>query len=114
MSNDDEEQVIRNTLQELRHLDLKSDVPVVGKELREIILRQMELTHALFNRQHRDVLRQMELNRSFFERQHQDVNEMHSSVKRFTASSKRVEKLTMALIGLTGVLAVMTFLLIPR
>ena len=96
MSNDDEEQVIRNTLQELRHLDLKSDVPVVGKELREIILRQMEL------------------NRSFFERQHQDVNEMHSSVKRFTASSKRVEKLTMALIGLTGVLAVMTFLLIPR
>lgn len=88
MSNGDEEQVIRNTLQELRHLDLKSDVPVVGKELREIILKQMELTHALFNRQHRDVLKQMELNRSFFERQHQDVNEMHSSVKRFTASSK--------------------------
>ena len=114
MSNDDEEQSIKNTLQELRNLELKSDGPVAGKELREIILRQMELTRALFNRQHRDVLSQIELNRSFFERQHQDVEQMHSSVKRFTTSSKRVEKLTMALIGLTGVLAAMTFLLIPR
>jgi len=96
MSEDDDEKTITNTLRELRNLDLQSNVPVVGKDLREVILRQMELTHVLFDRQH------------------SDVEQMHSSVKEFTASSRRVEKLTFALIGLTGVLAVMTFLLIPR
>ena len=113
MSDDDDEKTITNTLQELRNLDLQSNAPVVGKDFREVILRQMELTHALFDRQHRDVLKQMELNRSFFDRQHSDVEQMHSSVKEFTASSRRVE-LTFALIGLTGVLAVMTYLVIPR
>jgi len=114
MSDDDDEKTITNTLQELRNLDLQSNAPVVGKDFREVILRQMELTHVLFDRQHRDVLKQMELNRSFFDRQHTDVEQMHSSVKEFTASSRRVEKLTFALIGLTGVLTVMTYLLIPR
>ena len=114
MSDDDSEQTIKNTLQELRNLDLQSDSPVVGKDLREVILKQMELTHALFDRQHRDVVKQMELNRTFFDRQHEDVDQLHSSVKQFTASSKRVEKLTFALIGLTSVLAIMTYLLIPH
>jgi len=114
MTDEENEQNIKKTLQELRNLDIQSDAPVVGKDLREIILRQMELSHALFNRQHQDVLKQIELNRSFFERQHEDVVQMHSSVKRFTASSKRVEKLTFALIGLTGILAIMTYLLIPH
>lgn len=100
-------------MQELRNLKLQLDGPVVAKDLREIILRQMELSHALFDRQHHDVLKQIELNRTFFERQRQDVNEMHSTVKRMTTSSRRVEKLTLALIGLTGVLAVMTYLLLP-
>lgn len=114
MSNGDNEQTIKRTLQEIKNLDLQTDTPVVGKDFREVILRQMELTHVLFDRQHRDILNQMELNRTFFERQHEDVDQMHSSVKSFTASSNRVEKLTFALIGLTGVLAVMTYLLIPR
>jgi len=114
MSHDDGEQLIKNALQELRNLELQTDSPIVGKDFREVILRQMELSHALFDRQHQEMLKQMELTRSFFERQHQDIDQMHSSVKRFTASSKRVEKLTIALIGLTGVLAAMTYLLIPR
>jgi hypothetical protein len=42
------------------------------------------------------------------------VQQLQEGVKQFTASSKRVEKLTLALIGLTGVLAVMTALLVPR
>lgn len=113
MSDEDSEQNIKKTLQELRNLNLQTDGPVVAKDLREIILRQMELSHALFDRQHQDVLKQIEVNRTFFERQHQDVDQMHSSVRRMTASSRRVEKLTLALIGLTGVLAVMTYLLLP-
>jgi hypothetical protein len=47
MSDDDSEQTMKNTLQELRTLKLQSDSPVVGKDFREVILRQMELTHAL-------------------------------------------------------------------
>jgi len=113
MSDDEDEQAIKSSLLELRNLKLETDGLVVAKDLREIILRQMELSHVLFDRQHRDVLRQIELNRTFFERQHQDVDELHSSVKRFTVSSKRIEKLTLGLIGLTGVLAVMPYLLIP-
>lgn len=83
-------------LEELRNLALHSDGAVVGRDFLEVILRQMEFSYTLSQRAHRD------------------VQELHQSVKRFTESSKRVEKLTLALIGLTGVLTVMTFLLIPR
>ena len=65
MSDDNSEQFIKSTLQELRNLELAANTPVDGKDLREIILRQMELNHALFDRQHQDVLKQMDLNRSF-------------------------------------------------
>src|ERR671925_961892 len=108
---DEEEQVFRRKLEDLRNIDLHSDISVIGKDFREVILRQMELTHALFQRQHQDVLRQVELNRSFFQRQHEDIEQLHASVKQFTVSSRRVEKLTLTLIGLTAVLAAMTFLL---
>lgn len=83
-------------IEELKNLEIQLDGGVIGKDFREIILRQMKLNHALS------------------ERQHQDIAKMHNSVKEFVASSKRVEKLTFALIGLTGILAAMTFLLIPR
>jgi hypothetical protein len=96
MSGDDAEEIIENTLRELRNLDLQSDSLVVGKDFREVILRQMQLNHVLSDRLH------------------SDIDQLHSSVKQFTASSKRVEKLTLALIGLTGVLAIMTYLLIPH
>ena len=93
---DEEEQVFRRKLEDLRNIDLHSDISVIGKDFREVILRQMELTHALF------------------QRQHEDIEQLHASVKQFTVSSRRVEKLTLTLIGLTAVLAAMTFLLIPR
>jgi hypothetical protein len=93
---DKEEESFKNKIEELKGLGIHLDWAVVGKDFREVILRQMELTHALF------------------QRQHQDVIELQEGVKQFTASSKRVEKLTLALIGLTGVLAIMTFLVIPR
>ena len=96
--------MVRKALQELRDLDIQSDSPVVGKDLREIISKQMELSSALFEREHKDLLKQMELNRTFFERQHQDVEKMHQSVKLFTASTRNLEKLTYALIGLTVLL----------
>lgn len=83
-------------LEELKNRPLQSDGAVVGRDFLEVILRQMEFAYALSHRQH------------------QDIQELHKSVKQFTKSSRRVEKLTLALIGLTGVLAVMTFLLIPR
>ena len=105
MSTDDEsEQLVRKALKELRDLDIQSDSPVVGKDLREIISKQMELSSALFEREHKDLLKQMELNRTFFERQHQDVEKMHQGVKLFTASTRNLEKLTYALIGLTVLL----------
>jgi hypothetical protein len=66
---DEEEQAFRNKLQELRNLGLNSDMPVVGKDFREVILRQMELTHALFERQHRDVSRQMGTIRKYWEKE---------------------------------------------
>lgn len=110
----DEDELFQNKLDELKNLVIQSDGAVAGKDFREVILRQMQMTHALFERQHQDVLKQMELNTSFFQRQHEDVDKMHISVKEFVVSSKRVEKLTFALIGLTGVLAAMTYLLIPR
>lgn len=96
MSNDDAEEIIENTLRELRNLDLISDSPVVGKDFREVIFLQMQLNHVLSDRLHKD------------------IDQLHFSVKQFTASTKRVEKLTLALIGLTGVLAAMTYLLIPH
>jgi hypothetical protein len=83
-------------LEEVKNLTLHSDGAVVGRDFLEVILRQMEFAYALSHRQH------------------QDIRQLHQSVKEFTASSKRVEKLTMALIGLTVVLAIMTFFLIPR
>ena len=109
---DEDEKIIGKALKELRNLNIQSDSPVVGRDLREIILGQMELSHALFDRQHRDVLKQMKLNSDVSEREHRDIAELHESVKLFIASSKRVEKLTYALIGLTGVLTAMTYLLI--
>ena len=94
--NDKEEEAFREKIEELKILGIHLDGALEGKDFREVILRQMQLTHALF------------------QRQHQDVIDLLEAVKEFTVSSKRVEKLTLALIGLTGVLAVMTFLLIPR
>ncbi len=92
---DQEEEAFRNKIEDLKNLEIQPDGAVVGKDFREVILRQMQLTHALF------------------QRLHQDVAQLQEDVRQFTASSKRVEKLTLALIGLTGVLAVMTALLIP-
>jgi uncharacterized membrane protein YuzA (DUF378 family) len=55
----------------------------------------------------------MKLNSDVSEREHRDIGELHESVKLFIGSSKRVEKLTYALIGLTGIiLTAMTYLLI--
>ncbi|HEX2557076.1 MAG TPA: hypothetical protein VHK86_02025 [Nitrososphaera sp.] len=93
---DEEEKAFRNTIEDLKKLEMQADGAVIGRDFREVILRQMELNHALFQRQHKDV-----------------VN-LQEGIKRFNDSSKRVEKLTLALIGLTGVLAVMTALLIPH
>jgi hypothetical protein len=93
---DQEEEAFRKSIEDLKNLEIMSDGAVVGKDFREVILRQMQLTHALF------------------QRQHQDVALLQEGVRQFTASSRRVEKLTLALIGLTSVLATMTFLLIQR
>jgi hypothetical protein len=109
---DEDEKIIGKALKDLRNLNIQGDSPVVGRDIREIILGQMELSHALFDRQHRDVLKQMKLNSDVSEREHRDIGELHESVKLFIASSKRVEKLTYALIALTGILTAMTYLLI--
>lgn len=93
---DDYDRSFMKRLEEVKNLALHSDGAVAGKDFLEVILRQMEFAYALSHRQH------------------QDIRKLHQSVKEFTASSNRVEKLTLALIGLTGVLAIMTFLLIPR
>jgi hypothetical protein len=93
---DQEEEAFRKKIEDLKNLEIQPEGTVVGKDFREVILRQMQLTHALF------------------QRLHQDVVQLQEDVKQFTASSKRVEKLTLALIGLTGVLAVLTALLIPH
>jgi hypothetical protein len=90
---DEDEKIIGKALKDLRNLNIQSDSPVVGRDLREIILGQMELSHALFDRQHRDVLKQMKLNSDVSEREHRDIGELHESVKLFIGSSKRVEKL---------------------
>jgi hypothetical protein len=95
-NDDDYESSLIKRLEEVKNLTLHSDGAVVGRDFVEIILRQMEFAYALSHRQH------------------QDVRQLHQSIKEFTASSKRVEKLTLALIGLTGVLAIMTFFLIPH
>ena len=78
---EEEEQVFKK-LGDL-NLDLRSDIPVVGKHFREIILRKTEL------------------DRSFFQRQHEDVEQLHASLRQFTENTKRVEKLTIAMIGLS-------------
>jgi uncharacterized C2H2 Zn-finger protein len=52
---DEDEKIISKALKDLRNLNIQSDSPVVGRDLREIILGQMELSHALFDRQHRVV-----------------------------------------------------------
>ena len=52
---DEDEKIISKALKDLRNLNIKSDSSVVGRDLREIILGQMELSHALFDRQHRVV-----------------------------------------------------------
>jgi hypothetical protein len=93
---DQEEEAFRKKIEDLKNLEIQPEGTVVGKDFREVILRQMQLTHALF------------------QRLHQDVVHLQEDVKQFTASSKRVEKLTLALIVLTGVLAVLTALLIPH
>jgi hypothetical protein len=93
---DQEEEAFRKNIEDLKNLEIVPDGAVIGKDFREVMLRQMQLTHALF------------------QRQHQDVAQLQEGVRQFTASSRRVEKLTLALIGLTGVLAVMTALLVPR
>jgi hypothetical protein len=93
---DQEEEAFRKKIEDLKNLEIQPEGTVVGKDFREVILRQMQLTHALF------------------QRLHQDVVQLQEDVKQFTASSKRVEKLTLALIVLTGVLAVLTALLIPH
>lgn len=92
---DDYDSSFIKRLEEVRNLTLHSDGAVVGRDFLEVILRQMEFAYALSHRQHHD------------------IRQLHQNVKEFTASSKRVEKLTLALIGLTGVLAIMTFFLIP-
>lgn len=93
---DKEEEAFNRKIEDLKNLEIQPDGAVLGKDFRDVILRQMQLTHALF------------------QRQHQDAMLLHEGVKHFTAISKRVERLTLVLIGLTGVLAVMTALLIPR
>ena len=81
-----EELAFAKKLEELRNLSLHSDGQVSGSDFREVILRQMELNYALFRRQH------------------QDVEKIQEGIGRFTASSKRLENLTFALIGLTVLL----------
>jgi hypothetical protein len=93
---DKEEEAFNRKIEDLKNLEIQPDGAVLGKDFRDVILRQMQLTHALF------------------QRQHQDAMLLHEGVKQFTTISKRVERLTLVLIGLTGVLAVMTALLIPR
>ena len=73
-------------LEELKNLSLHSDGLVVGSDFRDVILRQMELNHALFHRQHHD------------------AKKIQESIELFTASAERLEKLTYALIGLTVLL----------
>lgn len=86
---DEDEKIIGKALKDLRNLNIQGDSPVVGRDIREIILGQMELSHALFDRQHRDVLKQMKLNSDVSEREHRDIGELHESVKLFIGSSKR-------------------------
>jgi hypothetical protein len=81
-----EEQAFVKKLEELRNLSLHSDGLVVGRDFREVILRQMELNYILSHRQHHD------------------LENLHEGIKRFTASAERLEKLTYALIGLTVLL----------
>jgi hypothetical protein len=86
MSDEVEEQDFVKKLEELRNLSLHSDGLVVGRDFREVILRQMELNYILSHRQHHD------------------LEKLHEGIKRFTAYAGRLEKLTYALIGLTVVL----------
>jgi hypothetical protein len=86
MSDEVEEQDFVKKLEELRNLSLHSDGLVVGRDFREVILRQMELNYILSHRQHHD------------------LEKLHEGIKRFTAYAKRLEKLTYALIGLTVLL----------
>lgn len=81
-----EELVFVKKLEELKNLNLQYDGQVAGSDFRAVILRQMELNHALFHRQHHDVMK------------------LQEGIKRFTSSSKRLEKLTYALIGMTALL----------
>jgi hypothetical protein len=86
MSDEPEEVDFVKKLEELRSLNLHSEGLVFGRDFREVILRQMELNHALFHRQHHD------------------AKKIQESIERFTASAERLEKLTYALIGLTVLL----------
>jgi hypothetical protein len=52
---DQEEEAFRKKIEDLKNLEIQPEGTVVGKDFREVILRQMQLTHALFQRQHQDV-----------------------------------------------------------
>ena len=54
--NDKEEEAFREKLKNSTFQEYSLiDRALAGKDFREVILRQMQLTHALFQRQHQDV-----------------------------------------------------------
>ena len=74
--NDEEEESFEDKIEESKNIEIQLDGAVAGKDFREVILKQMQLTHRLFQRQHQDVL------------------DLQEGARQFTASSKRVEKLS--------------------
>ena len=89
MSDIEDEQIVKK-LQELQNFKLNQEGLLVGADFKGLLTKVQELQHALFHRQH------------------MDFQKLDESVKELRKSSKRVEKLTYCLIGLTVVLAIVT------
>lgn len=80
---DNSNKTIPDKLDALRNLKREQDGLLIAKDFHQIINAQMELTISLFEQQHEDI-------------------------KKLSRSSSRLEKLTYALIALTGLLITIT------
>ena len=83
---DNSNKTIEDKLEALRNLKLEDEGLLRAREFHQIIKAQMDVTALLFERQHKDI-------------------------EKLSRSSRILEILTGALIGLTGVLIVLTIVL---
>lgn len=88
----DKDEQIMKKLQELQNFHLRDEGLLIGQDFKGVSVIVQELQHALFHRQHRD------------------IQKLDESVKELTKSSRRVEKLTWWLIGITIALSGITIL----